>query len=121
MPRHVSRPVLKTSLRRARSVLVVMALAGAVASISSCHFLTFVYLAGRAGFQVDAYEDDAVGTMTKNDRGIPWVSRVVLAPKVTYGGDKRPSPDEESRLHHDAHEQCFISNSVKTEIVVSQG
>lgn len=89
-----------------------------VASIASCHFLTFVFVASRAGFQVDAYQDDAVGTMAKNDRGVPWVARVVLRPRVTYGGSKVPSAEDEERLHHLAHDQCFISNSVKTEIVV---
>jgi organic hydroperoxide reductase OsmC/OhrA len=89
-----------------------------VASISSCHFLTFVYLASRDGFQVDAYEDDAVGTMKKNERGVPWVALVVLTPRIAYGGPKVPSPTEEDHLHERAHEQCFISNSVKTEIVV---
>jgi organic hydroperoxide reductase OsmC/OhrA len=89
-----------------------------VASLSSCHFLTFVFVASRKGFQVDAYEDEAVGTMQKNERGVPWVSRVVLSPRVRYGGDKVPSPADEEAMHHAAHDQCFISNSVKTEIVV---
>ncbi|HVU02825.1 MAG TPA: OsmC family protein [Polyangiaceae bacterium] len=89
-----------------------------VASIASCHFLTFIYLAAKQGFQVDAYEDEAVGVMTKNERRVPWVSRVTLSPRITYGGEKRPSPEEELHLHHKAHEECFISNSVKTEIVV---
>jgi organic hydroperoxide reductase OsmC/OhrA len=89
-----------------------------VASLSSCHFLTFVFVASRKGFQVDAYEDEAVGTMQKNERGVPWVARVVLSPRITYGGDKLPSPADEEAMHHAAHEQCFISNSVKTEIVV---
>jgi organic hydroperoxide reductase OsmC/OhrA len=89
-----------------------------VASLSSCHMLTFLFVAYRRGFQVEAYEDDAVGVMTKNDKGVLWVSQVVLRPAVTYGGDKRPTPAEEESLHHAAHEQCFISSSVKTEIVV---
>lgn len=88
-----------------------------VASLSSCHMLTFIYLAYRAGFEVQHYEDEAVGTMTKNDKGVPWVSRVVLAPKIVYGS-KRPTAEEEEGLHHRAHDECFISNSVKTEIVV---
>lgn len=91
-----------------------------VASIASCHFLTFIFLASRAGFRVDAYEDEAVGTLQKNERGVPWVARVVLKPDITYGGDTKPSVDEEQRLHHEAHEQCFISNSVKTQIVVER-
>lgn len=89
-----------------------------VASISSCHMLTFIYLAHRAGFEIQHYEDDAVGTMTKNEKGVPWVSTVVLSPKVTYGGTKRPTEAEEDELHHRAHEDCYISNSVKTEITV---
>jgi organic hydroperoxide reductase OsmC/OhrA len=81
--------------------------------------LTFVYLAGRQGFQVDSYQDEAVGAMSKNERGVPWVSAVTLHPKIVYGGDKRPTPEEEEDLHHHAHEQCFIANSVKTEIMVA--
>ncbi|MDB6111710.1 MAG: peroxiredoxin, partial [Pedosphaera sp.] len=90
-----------------------------VASISSCHMLTFVYVAGKAGFQIDSYEDEAVGVMAKNEKGIPWVSVVTLNPKIVYGGDKLPSHADEEHLHHLAHEQCYIANSVKTEIVVA--
>jgi organic hydroperoxide reductase OsmC/OhrA len=89
---------------------------GFVASISSCHLLTFLFLASKQGFVVDSYEDDAVGTMANNDRGIPWVNVVTLHPKIVYGGQKQPTREEEARLHHEAHEQCFIANSVKTEI-----
>ena len=88
-----------------------------VASIASCHMLTFLFLAMKAGFEVASYEDDAVGTMTTNERNIPWVSLVTLQPRIVYGA-RRPSPEEESRLHHGAHEQCFIANSVKTEVTV---
>jgi organic hydroperoxide reductase OsmC/OhrA len=89
-----------------------------VASISSCHMLTFVYLAGRQGFQIDNYEDEAVGTMIKNEKGVPWMNLVTLHPKIAYGGEKRPSPAEVQHLHHLAHEQCYIANSIKTEVVV---
>lgn len=88
-----------------------------VASIASCHMLTFVHLASRAGFEVTSYQDHAVGTMARNERGGRWVSRVVLTPRITYG-DSRPDVEEEQRLHHQAHEGCFIASSVKTEIVV---
>ena len=91
-----------------------------VAAISSCHMLTFLYLASRQGFQVDSYEDEAVGVMTKNDRGVPWVSSVTLHPQIVFGGDKRPLPADEERLHHLAHEQCFIANSVKTVVTVQR-
>ncbi len=89
-----------------------------VAAIASCHMLTFVYLASQRGIELDAYEDHAVGLMTKNERGVPWVSRVDLNPKISYAGGKRLDTKEEAALHHLAHEQCFIANSVRTEIVV---
>jgi organic hydroperoxide reductase OsmC/OhrA len=89
-----------------------------VAAISSCHMLTFLYLASKEGFQVDSYEDRAVGIMTKNEKGTPWVSLVTLHPQVVYSGAKRPTRAEEERAHHMAHEQCFIANSIKTEVVV---
>ena len=89
-----------------------------VASLSSCHMLTFVWLASKRGFQIDSYEDEAVGTMAKNERGVPWISAVVLHPKIVFSGDKKPTPADEQQLHHQAHEQCYISNSVKTEVTV---
>jgi organic hydroperoxide reductase OsmC/OhrA len=92
-----------------------------VASLSSCHMLTYLHLARLAGFQLDSYEDEAVGEMAKNDRGVPWIATVVLNPRIVYGGDKRPSAEEEDRLHHQAHEQCFISQSVKTIVTVNRG
>lgn len=91
-----------------------------VASLSSCHMLTFLYLAGRAGFVVDRYEDDAIGVMTPNENGVPWVSRVTLHPRIAYGDEKRPTPEEETDLHHRAHEQCYIANSVKTQVTVAE-
>ncbi|HSY44138.1 MAG TPA: OsmC family protein [Candidatus Acidoferrum sp.] len=89
-----------------------------VASISSCHMLTFLYLAGKQGFQVESYEDEAVGSMTKNEKGVPWMSSVSLNPKIIYGGEKIPTSAEAEHLHHLAHEQCYIAQSVKTEITV---
>jgi organic hydroperoxide reductase OsmC/OhrA len=89
-----------------------------VASVSSCHMLTFLWVASRAGFAVTSYEDQAVGVMTRNEAGIPWVSRITLRVAITYEDARRPSPEAEEGLHHQAHEQCFIANSVKTEIVV---
>src|SRR5438874_8211060 len=62
-----------------------------VASLSSCHMLTFLFLAAKQGFVVDRYEDAATGVMTKNERGKLFVSRVELNPTVTFAGDKRPS------------------------------
>ena len=92
-----------------------------VASISSCHMLTYVYLAGREGFQVDSYHDEAAGVMTKNEKGVPWVSLATLHPQIVYSGNKLPTAADEERLHHMAHEQCFIANSIKTEVKVEGG
>jgi organic hydroperoxide reductase OsmC/OhrA len=89
-----------------------------VAAVSSCHMLFFLTFAAQAGLTVDRYEDAAVGVMTKNERGKLFVSKVRLRPAVTFTGDKRPREDEVTALHHRAHEECFIANSVKSEVVV---
>src|SRR3954468_20832994 len=80
-----------------------------VAAISSCHFLTYVWVASKEGFVIESYEDRAVGKMTNNERGVPWVSEVTLNLKIVYG-EKKPSHADEARLHHAAHGQCFIAN-----------
>jgi len=90
-----------------------------VASISSCHMLTFLYVAYKAGFEVASYDDEAVGVMTKNERGVPWVSAVTLHPRIAYGGARQPTREDEDHLHHAAHDGCYIANSVKTEITVA--
>lgn len=89
-----------------------------VAALSSCHMLTFLYLAAKQGFVVDSYDDEAVGVMTKNERGKLFVSKVALRPRITFSGAKQPSDAELADLHHHAHEECFIANSVLTEVVV---
>jgi organic hydroperoxide reductase OsmC/OhrA len=89
-----------------------------VASLASCHMLTFVDLARRAGFVVDSYVDEAEGVMDRIDTGRFWISKVTLRPKIVFSGEKIPDEIDLSRLHHDAHEFCFIANSVKTEVVV---
>jgi len=90
-----------------------------VASVSSCHMLTFLHEARKAGFRVDAYDDEAVGEMAKNERGVPWISKITLHPRIVYGGDKLPAPADEEQLHHKAHDGCFIAQSIKTEVVVA--
>jgi organic hydroperoxide reductase OsmC/OhrA len=90
-----------------------------VAAVSSCHMLTFLYLAYKQGFQVDLYDDEAVGVMTKNEKGIPWVSSITLYPKIIYSGEKLPTSEDQEQLHHAAHEQCFIANSIKTVVTVA--
>lgn len=88
-----------------------------VASVASCHMLWWLSLAAKHGHDVEAYRDEAVGMMTRNERGKLWVSRVTLRPCIRYGR-RAASADEEARLHELAHAECFIANSVKTEVVV---
>jgi organic hydroperoxide reductase OsmC/OhrA len=89
-----------------------------VAALSSCHMLTFLYLAAKQGFVVDSYDDDAVGVMTKNARGKLFVSKVTLRPRIAFSGARQPSAAELEGLHHHAHEECYIANSVLTEVAV---
>jgi len=89
-----------------------------VAAVASCHLLTFLYVAAKQGYVVDSYADEAVGEMTKNERGKLWVSKVTLSPAIAFSGAKRPTQEQFDALHHLAHEECFIANSVKSEVVV---
>lgn len=90
-----------------------------VAAVSSCHMLFFLAFAAKDGFVVDAYEDAALGAMSKNERGKLFISQVTLAPAVTFGGDKRPSADEIAALHRRAHEECYIANSIRAEVTIA--
>lgn len=87
-----------------------------VASLASCHMLWFLSLAAAKRYRVDSYADTAEGVMEKNGEGRLAVTRVTLRPAVRFSGDKIPSRAELEELHHEAHESCFIANSVKTEV-----
>lgn len=87
-----------------------------VASLSSCHMLWFLSIAARNGYCVDRYTDDAVGTMAKNAAGKLAMTRVTLRPHVIFAGDRMPTPSEIDAMHHEAHDECFIANSVTTEV-----
>ncbi|MBO0764193.1 MAG: OsmC family protein [Hyphomicrobiaceae bacterium] len=89
-----------------------------VAALSSCHMLTFLYLAAKQGFVIDTYDDEPVGIMTKNARGKLFMSRVTLRPRIAFSGPKHPNPAELAQLHHHAHEECYIANSVLTEVTI---
>jgi organic hydroperoxide reductase OsmC/OhrA len=89
-----------------------------VASLSSCHMLYFLYFAAKGGFVVDRYRDEAVGLLAKNEAGKMAMLRVTLRPEIVYSGDKRPTEAESATMHHQAHEECFIAQSVKTEVRV---
>src|SRR5581483_4297887 len=89
-----------------------------VAALSSCHMLTFLAVAARKQFVIDAYHDDATGILEKNADGKLAITRVTLRPKIAFSGEKRPTPEELKVLHDQAHRGCFIANSVKTEVKV---
>lgn len=90
-----------------------------VAAIASCHMLTFLAIAAKKRFVVDAYDDVARGEMTPNRDGRLHVSRVTLDPVIAWVGVRRPSKADIAELHRLAHRECFIANSVLTEIVVA--
>ena len=87
-----------------------------VASLSSCHMLWFLDIASRRKFRVDRYTDEAVGVMEKNAEGKLAMTRVTLRPRVEFSGERTPTRDEIEALHHAAHLECYIANSVKTEV-----
>jgi organic hydroperoxide reductase OsmC/OhrA len=86
-----------------------------VASLASCHMLTFLAIAAKGGFVVDAYADDAVGHLERNAEGRMSMTRVHLRPRIVFSGT---APDDAAfhAMHEKAHENCFIANSVKTEV-----
>ncbi|MDE2093502.1 MAG: OsmC family protein [Burkholderiales bacterium] len=88
-----------------------------VAALASCHMLWFLALAAKRGFVVDRYADAAVGVMAKNAEGRMAVTRVTLRPEVGFSGDRRPTHAQIEQLHHEAHDACYIANSVKSEVV----
>ncbi|EJT3518156.1 OsmC family protein [Vibrio parahaemolyticus] len=90
-----------------------------VAALSSCHMLVFLSIAAKRRYVIDSYVDAAEGELTAGENGKEWVSRVVLNPTVVFSGDKQPSYEQLEKMHHMAHENCFIANSVKTEIVTN--
>ncbi|HET9483972.1 MAG TPA: OsmC family protein [Xanthomonadales bacterium] len=87
-----------------------------VAALSSCHMLWFLSLAAKRGYRVDAYDDAAVGVMARNAEGRLAMTVVTLRPSVAFSGDVRPTPADVMRLHHDAHAECFIASSVRTDV-----
>lgn len=92
-----------------------------VASLSSCHMLFFLYLAGKRGLNVSSYQDEAIGEMAKEKDGREWLARVTLRPRVAFDGDVQPSREDLASLHHEAHELCYLANSVKSEVLVETG
>ena len=89
-----------------------------VGALSSCHMLTFLAIAAKKRLTVDSYEDNAVGFLEKNADGRMAVTRATLRPRVVWGGDKAPTPEEIEKIHEKAHHACFIANSVLTDVTI---
>ena len=87
-----------------------------VAALASCHMLWFLAIAAKRRFQVDAYRDAPVGLMEPRADGKLVMSVVTLRPRVDFSGERRPTREELEAMHHRAHEECFLANSVKTEV-----
>lgn len=88
-----------------------------VAATSSCHMLFFLSLAAQRGYVIDDYRDAAVGELGKNAAGRLAMTRIVLRPRIAFAGTP-PSPEALATLHHDAHERCYIANSLTADVVV---
>lgn len=88
------------------------------AAVSSCHMLWFLVFAANKGFVVDRYEDDAEALLAKDADGKYAVTQIILRPQVFVSGSHLPSDEEFAAMHHQAHEECFIARSVKSEILL---
>jgi organic hydroperoxide reductase OsmC/OhrA len=88
-----------------------------VAAVSSCHMLWFLSIAAKRGHVVDSYRDDAIGTMGRNPNGKIFVATVRLRPLVSFSGATTPTNGELDALHHEAHQACYIANSITTEVI----
>lgn len=89
-----------------------------VAALASCHMLFFLSFAARRGFIVDTYADAAEAVMDRNADGKLALTRITLRPRIVFGGERRPGADDIAALHHEAHEQCYIANSLKADVVI---
>ncbi|MDQ1398824.1 MAG: hypothetical protein QOK20_756 [Acidimicrobiaceae bacterium] len=86
-----------------------------VLAAASCQLLSFLAVAARARLDVVGYEDDAVGEMPEDDLPVR-ITRILLRPRITMAG-----PASEERVRHlvqVAHRECYIANSLKTDIVL---
>jgi organic hydroperoxide reductase OsmC/OhrA len=82
--------------------------------------LWFLHVAIDAGLEPASYEDEAVGEMTKNEQGRLWISRVTLHPRIEWRRERHPTAGEVKNLHQQAHDECFIANSIKTEVTINE-
>lgn len=91
-----------------------------ISAVSSCHMLFFLAIADFQGYLVESYEDNPVGYLESNDKKGKEMTRIELSPRITFSGDKVPDEKTISRIHTNAHKNCFIRNSITTEVTVNQ-
>ena len=89
-----------------------------VAAASSCHMLVFLWLACKQGYTVDSYNDQATGVMDKNSKGKLAITLITLRPHIVFSGARQPDAGQLDELHHQAHDECYIANSLACDIVV---
>jgi organic hydroperoxide reductase OsmC/OhrA len=89
-----------------------------VAAASSCHMLFFLSIAAKRGHTIDSYRDHPIGTLGKDADGKMAMTRITLRPVIAFAGTALPGADEVAAMHHEAHDKCYIANSLKTEVLV---
>jgi organic hydroperoxide reductase OsmC/OhrA len=87
-----------------------------VVSLSSCHMLWFLSIAAKRGFVVESYRDEATGVMSRSAAGKLAITRVTLRPEVRFDGERWPTADQVVAMHEEAHDRCYIANSVNTDV-----
>jgi len=88
-----------------------------VASLSSCHMLFFLSIAAKRKYVINRYIDHAVGVMEKDSDGRIAMTKVTLRPKIDFFGERQPTREQQEKMHHQSHQQCFIANSVRTQVI----
>lgn len=91
-----------------------------IASLSCCHMLFFLSIAVKKSYVVDSYTDSVIGQLAKNDQGRYAMTRVILRPNIVFSGDNQPTAEQLTKLHEQSHRQCFIANSVTTEVSIER-
>ena len=92
-----------------------------VASLSSCHMLTFLAFCSLQNLTLESYSDQAVGFLEKGPNGKPVLARIELNPRTSFAEGVEVSQEKLEELHKKAHEECFLANSVLTTITTNLG
>ncbi|MGF1756527.1 OsmC family protein [Photobacterium sagamiensis] len=87
-----------------------------IAALSSCHMLVFLSIAAKRKYVIEGYVDNALGVMEEDADGKTSVTKVTLRPHIVFSGERQPTFEQLEKMHHMSHENCFIANSVKTEV-----